>query len=80
MRITPEQRQKANIIRGEMTKHGVTNRRIAQLCQVHPNYIYLVLIGERTGYENIRPIIARECNTSVAELWPDTPSQYLEAA
>jgi len=79
--MTKQERMKrAKQIRGVMVTQGVTNRKIAQLCGVRENYIYMVLVGERTGYENIRPVIARECKTTVEALWPDTPTKYREAA
>jgi len=79
--LTKEQRkQRYRAIRSEMAKYGVTNREIARICGVRENYIYMVMIGERTGYEKIRPVIARMCKTTIEALWPDTPLQYREAA
>jgi len=66
-------------VRSVMVKNGVTNRQIAKETGVRENYIYMILAGERTGYR-IRRAIAKACKVGVADLWPDTPSQYLEAA
>lgn len=42
-------------------------------------YIGYIINDQRTGY-TVRPIIAKILGFQVSDLWPDTPSQYLEAA
>lgn len=79
-KVTPEQRKQANRIAGRIKEYGYTQRQIARMCNVRENYIYMVLVGQRTGYERIRPVIAKVCQTTIADLWPDTPPQYREAA
>ena len=66
-------------IRSLMFEHGITCVRIAELEQVSDTYVTFVITGRRTGYR-IRRAIAAACKVGVADLWPDTPSQYLEAA
>lgn len=66
-------------VRSIMVRNGVTNRQIAKETGVRENYVYMILAGERTGYR-IRRAIAAACGVSVADLWPDTPLEYREAA
>lgn len=66
-------------VRSIMVKNGVTNRQIAKETGVRENYVYMILAGERTGYR-IRRAIAAACKVGVSDLWPDTPTQHLEAA
>lgn len=79
-KITPQQRKQADRIAGRIKEHGSSQRAIARIIGCNPNYIYMVLVGLRTGYENVRPVVAKVCNTTVSDLWPDTPAQYREAA
>lgn len=58
---------------------GKTYDDLAGLTQKSPVYIGLIINDQRTGY-TIRPLIAKILGFQVADLWPDTPSRYLEAA
>lgn len=66
-------------IRALMFEHGVTCVKIAEQEQVSDTYVTFVITGRRTGYR-IRRAIAAACQVGVADLWPDTPLQYREAA
>ncbi len=66
-------------VRSIMVRNGVTNRQIAKQENVRENYVYMILAGQRTGYR-IRRAIASACGVTVADLWPDTPIEYREAA
>lgn len=66
-------------IRSLMFEHGVTCVKIAEQEKVSDTYVTFVITGRRTGYR-IRRAIAAAVQKSVADLWPDTPQQYREAA
>ena len=76
--MSPAEAQRLRV-RSEMVRNGLTNRRIAQECGVRENYVYMILIGERTGYR-IRRKIAELCQLPVESLWPDTPPDQRLAA
>lgn len=58
---------------------GKTYDDLGVIAKKSPVYIGLIINDQRTGY-TVRPVIARILGFNVADLWPDTPSQYLEAA
>lgn len=52
---------------------------LASLAGKSPEYIGYIINDQRTGY-TVRPIIAKRLGFQVADLWPDTPLKYREAA
>jgi len=76
--MSPAEAQRLRV-RSEMVRNGLTSRKIAQECNVRENYVYLILVGERTGYR-VRRKIAELCKVPVEMLFPDTPEEYRVAA
>jgi uncharacterized protein YggE len=66
-------------VKAAMARAGIKNVDIALKEDVTPNYVYLVLSEQRTGYR-IRRAIAREVGHPVEYFWPDTPLEYRRAA
>ncbi|MFZ4857953.1 MAG: hypothetical protein ACOYL3_16305 [Desulfuromonadaceae bacterium] len=58
---------------------GKTYDDLAAVADKSPVYIGYIINDQRTGY-TVRPMIAKFLGFSVADLWPDTPTKYLEAA
>jgi len=58
---------------------GKTYDDLAVVTKKSPVYIGLIINDQRTGY-TVRPVIAQILGYQVADLWPDTPPQYREAA
>jgi lambda repressor-like predicted transcriptional regulator len=77
--VTMSQKERYRFIRSEMVRRGITNKLIADEAEVSREYVFMVLNSERKGYR-VRLIVAKKCDLPVQTLWPDTPSQYREAA
>lgn len=73
------QKERYRYIRSEMVRRGITNKLIADEASVSREYVFMVLNSDRKGYR-VRLLVAQKCQLPVQTLWPDTPSQYLEAA
>lgn len=65
--------------RAAMYLNGITDRTIAEICEVTELYVTLVVTGQRKGYR-IREAIASACKVSVNELWPEDADPELPAA
>ena len=68
-----------SFVRGELVKRRITNIALAKAAGVSRQRLYRVLSNQEKGYR-IREVVAQKCNLPVQYFWPDTPSQYLEAA
>lgn len=66
-------------LRALLTAADLSNEDLASLTKKSTVYISNIINGQRTGY-GVRKVIAKRLGFDVADLWPDTPSQYLEAA
>lgn len=66
-------------IRALLTAANISNEELADLTNKSTVYISNIINGQRTGY-GVRRLIAKRLGYGVSDLWPDTPSQYLEAA
>lgn len=72
-------KERYRMIRSVMVGKGLTNKAIAEEAECSREYLFMVLKGDRKGYR-VRQLVAQKCEVPVQMFWPDTPSQYLEAA
>lgn len=68
-----------SFVRGELVKRRITNAALAKAAQVSRQRLYRVMSNQEKGYR-IRLVVAQQCQLPVQYFWPDTPSQFLEAA
>jgi hypothetical protein len=77
--VTMSAQERYRFIRSEMVRRGITNKLIADAAEVSRERVFHVMKGQSKGYR-IRLILAQKCQVPVEYFFPDTPSQYLEAA